>query len=107
MHIGCTLGDVTGRVPLDSSGRFTVSGSYQLHAYPVELGPTMPAQFVGQVSGGTLVFTVTVTDTVAHSTTVLGPATVVFGRTPSMGVCPVCRTPSDRMARRRPPARKG
>jgi hypothetical protein len=98
VHIGCTYGDVTGRVPLDSTGRFTVTGSYMLRAYPIAVGPTMPAQFAGHVSGGTLVLTVTVNDTVAHSDTVLGPATVVFGKTPSMGPCPICRTPADRKA---------
>src|ERR1035437_2295844 len=98
VHIGCTYGDVTGRVPLDSTGRFTVTGSYMLRAYPIQVGPTMPAQFAGHVSGGTLVLTVTVHDTVAHSDTVLGPATVVFGKTPSMGPCPICRTPADRKA---------
>jgi hypothetical protein len=87
-------------------GRFAVSGSYLLRAYPVAVGPTMPARFARHVSGGTLVLTVTVTDTVAHSDTVLGPATAILGRTPSMGPCPICRTNADRMAHRRSVATK-
>lgn len=99
VHIGCTYGDVTGRVPLDSSGRFNVSGSYVLRAYPIAVGPSLPAQFAGSVVAGTLTLTVTVNDTVMHATTVLGPATVVLGKEPVMGPCPICRTPADRMMR--------
>jgi hypothetical protein len=106
VHVGCTYGDVSGRVPLDSSGHFNVSGSYLLRAYPVAVGPTMPAQFTGHVSGSTVTFTVTVNDTVAHASTVLGPATAVLGKTPSMGPCPICRTNAERMAHRRPAANK-
>jgi len=106
VHIGCTYGDVTGLVPLDSSGRFSVSGSYVLRAYPVAVGPSLPAQFSGSVAAGTLTLTVTVTDTVMHATTVLGPATVVLGKEPVMGVCPICRTPADRKARANGAARR-
>ena len=87
--IGCTYGDMIGRVPLDSTGRFAASGSYLLRAFPVAMLPTMPAQFAGHVSAGSLVLTVTVNDTVAHSTTVRGPVTSVFGRTPNTVVCPI------------------
>jgi hypothetical protein len=102
VHVGCTYGDVSGRVPLDSSGHFGVSGSYLLRAYPVAIGPTMPAQFTGHVAGSTVTITVTVNDTIAHTSTVLGPATAVLGKTPSMGPCPICRTNAERMAHRRP-----
>jgi len=50
-HVGCTYGDVRGRVPLDAEGRFTAVGSFLLRAYPIAIGPTMPAQFVGRVPG--------------------------------------------------------
>ncbi len=101
VHIGCTYGDVPGRVAVDSGGRFVVAGSYTLHAYPVAVGPTMPAQFSGAVNGTTLTFSVTVTDTIAHTVTTLGPATVVLGKEPQMGPCPICRTPGDRASARR------
>jgi hypothetical protein len=99
VHVGCTYGDVSGRVSLDSTGHFSVSGSYLLRAYPVAVGPTMPARFAGSVSGSTVTLTVTVTDTVAHTSTMLGPATAILGKTPSMGPCPICRTNAERMAR--------
>jgi hypothetical protein len=45
LHIGCTFGDVSGRVPLGANGQFDVAGSYLLRAYPIAVGPTMPARF--------------------------------------------------------------
>ena len=35
LHIACTFGDVSGRVPVDASGRFDVTGSYMLGASPL------------------------------------------------------------------------
>ena len=96
VHLGCTYGDFPGRVALDSAGRFSVAGSYLLRAYPVEVGPTMPAQFSGRLAGTTLTFTVTVTDTIENKVTTLGPATVILDKEPRMGPCPICRTPGDR-----------
>jgi hypothetical protein len=95
VHIGCTFGDVSGRIPLDASGRFSVAGSYMLRAYPVQQGPTVPAQFTGQVDGATLVLTVTANDTVTHTTVVRGPVTLRYGDDPRMGPCPICRNPYD------------
>lgn len=97
VHVGCTYGDMPGHVSLDSTGRFSVSGSYLLRAYPVAVGPTMPAQFAGQVHGTTLTLAVAVNDTVAHQLVVLGPVTVVFGREPRMGPCPICRYPGEKL----------
>jgi hypothetical protein len=97
VHVGCTFGDVTGTVPLDAEGRFTVDGSYVLRAYPILVGPSLPAQFSGRVVGRTLTFAVAVNDTVEKKVVALGPATVVFGRTPSMGPCPICRVPRRRV----------
>jgi hypothetical protein len=79
VHIGCTLGDVPGTIALDADGRFAVNGSYVLRAYPVYVGPRLPAQFSGQVVGNRLTFAIAVNDT--------------FGREPSMGPCPICRVP--------------
>lgn len=90
IHIGCTYGDIAGRVHLEDDGTFSVAGSYLLRAYPVAVGPTMPAQFTGTVDGKTLTFSVAVNDTVEHKTVQLGPATVELGKQPSMGPCPIC-----------------
>jgi hypothetical protein len=93
LHIGCTFGDVSGRIALDADGRFDVAGSYMLRAYPVAVGPTVPARFVGRVDGSTATVTVTVDDTVAHATVVKGPVIVQYGDEPRLGACPICRRP--------------
>jgi hypothetical protein len=96
VHIGCTYGDIPGRLRLDANGQFNQTGSFLLRAYPVAIGPTMPAQFSGRVSDGGLTITVTVTDTIARSTVVRGPVTIRFGVTPRLTNCPICHTPGDR-----------
>lgn len=96
VHIGCTYGDIPARVLLDADGRFTVTGSYLLRAYPVVVGPTMPAQFSGRVSGSVLTMTVAVNDTINRQAVVLGPVRVWYRQEPKMSNCPICRTPGDR-----------
>lgn len=91
VHVACTFGDLPALVPLDADGRFTIDGSYVLRAYPVLIGPTLPAQFSGHVVGRTLTIAIAVYDTVAKQVVALGPVTVTYGRTPSMGPCPICR----------------
>ena len=93
VHVACTFGDMPGRVPLDGNGRFVTDGSYVLRAYPVQIGPSLPAQFSGRVTGGTLTLAIAVNDTVERKVIALGPITVVYGREPQMGPCPICRTP--------------
>lgn len=97
IHIGCTYGDISGVVPLSSDGSFSIAGSYVLRAYPVAVGPSLPAQFSGRVQQhvgiSTLTLTVVVSDTVAKTTQTLGPVDVIFGKEPTMGVCPICRVP--------------
>lgn len=93
VHIGCTFGNMPTNVALDPHGRFTLDGSYVLRAYPVYIGPELPAQFSGQVSGRTLTLAVAVNDTVEKRVVSLGPVTVVHGRTPNIGTCPICVTP--------------
>ncbi|HEY5061931.1 MAG TPA: hypothetical protein VII52_10375 [Gemmatimonadaceae bacterium] len=93
LHIGCTYGDVSGRVPVGVDGRFDVTGSYMLRAYPIAVGPSVPARFVGRVDGATIVVTVTVDDTVQHATVVRGPATVTYAQEPRLMQCPICRRP--------------
>ena len=96
VHVGCTFGDIKGRVPLDATGRFTVDGTYILRAYPVLVGPELPAQFSGVVDGNRLTLAVAVNDTVAKRVVALGPVTVTLGTEPRMGPCPICRVPGMR-----------
>lgn len=93
LHVACTYGDVSGRISLSASGQFDVAGSYLLRAYPIAIGPTMPARFVGRVEASKATITVTVNDTVEHKSVVLGPVVVTWGTEPKMGPCPICRRP--------------
>ena len=93
VHVDCTSGDMPGNIPLDEDGRFTVDGSYVLRAYPVMIGPALPAQFSGRVSGRTLTLAIAVNDTVEKKIVAVGPVTVLYGRTPEMGPCPICVAP--------------
>ena len=90
LHIGCTYGDVSGRVAV-TNGAFDVSGSYMLRAYPVTVGPTVPARFTGKVTGNIATITATIDDTIQHQTVVKGPVVVMLGKTPQLGPCPICR----------------
>jgi len=93
VHVGCTFGDMPGGVQLDADGRFTIDGSYVLRAYPIQIGPSLPAQFSGRVAGRTLTLAIAVNDTVERKVVALGPITVVYGHDPEMGPCPICRVP--------------
>ncbi len=93
LHVGCTFGDVSGRIAVDANGSFDVAGSYRLRAYPIAIGPTLPARFVGHLDGTTLAVSVTVDDTIQHRTVVLGPVSVTYLREPKMKNCPICRVP--------------
>src|SRR5881398_1392950 len=93
LHIGCTFGDVSGRVPVDANGRFDVTGSYMLRAYPITVGPAVPARFTGTVDGDRIVVTATIDDTIAHQTVVHGPVSLRLGVEPNLGPCPICRRP--------------
>jgi hypothetical protein len=79
VHIGCTFGDFPLPVTLDSGGRFEAAGSYLLRAYPVAVGPTLPARFTGALAGVTLTLSVAVD--------------VTYGKEPRLGPCPICRKP--------------
>lgn len=89
VHIGCTLGDAVGPILPDANGRFEVSATYNVDAYPVNRGITHPATFSGQIVGQSMTLTVSLTDTAR----VLGPVTLVYGKEPKMGPCPICRVP--------------
>jgi hypothetical protein len=99
VHIGCTLGNFAPPAVIDGEGRFSIEGSYTLRAFPVAVGPSLPAVFTGVVSGTQLAMSVAVNDTVEKKLVPLGPVTVVLGREPRMQTCPICRTPGE-MARR-------
>jgi hypothetical protein len=43
--------------------------------------------------GRTLTLAIAVNDTVEKKVVALGPVTVVYGREPQMGPCPICRAP--------------
>jgi hypothetical protein len=92
VHIGCTNGDFPAPIELDEAGRFSVAGDYLLDAFPVAVGPTMPARFAGVLRRGELVITVAVNDTIDDELVVLGPASVRLGREPELGPCPICIT---------------
>ena len=89
VHIGCTNGTFRGPVQLDDNGRFTINGEYILRAHPIAIGPPLPAQLAGIVTGGAVSFSVAVNDTTPVA---LGPVVAVRGREPRMGPCPVCVT---------------
>ena len=95
VHIGCTLGNFPPPVMIDGDGRFSVEGSYTLRAFPVAVGPPVPAVFTGVVNGSQLTLSVAVNDTVEKKLVPLGPVTVVLGREPRMQVCPICRKPGE------------
>ncbi len=101
VHIRCTFGNVHQAIVLDAAGRFDVPGDYVLRAYPVYVGPTLPARFQGSVSGKTMALSVTVQDTTADTTAQLGPVLLFYGQEPRMGPCPICRRPG-RSSRRSP-----
>jgi len=89
VHIGCTLGDAVGPIHPDADGRFEATGTYNVDAYPVDRGITHPATFSGQVIGQMMTLTVSLSDTAR----VLGPVTLIYGKEPKMGPCPICRVP--------------
>ncbi len=98
VHIACTFGNVHQGIEPDERGHFDVPGEYVLRAYPVYVGPSLPARFQGSVSGRLMTLTVVVTDTTAQSdtTATLGPVKLTYGREPRMGPCPICRKPGER-----------
>ena len=100
IHIACTFGSVAQGIEPGTSGRFDVAGQYVLRAYPVYVGPSLPARFQGTVTGRSLTLSVIVQDTTADTTVTLGPVRLYLGREPKMQMCPICRTPGERMASR-------
>jgi hypothetical protein len=91
-HIGCTLGDVEGPIPLDGTGHFDVAATYNVDAFPVDRGIRHPARFSGNVEGSTMTLLVRLTDTGQT----FGPVGLMLGRQPQIQDCPICRVPGDR-----------
>ena len=97
VHIGCTYGNIHQPIVLGASATFDVPGDYVLRAYPVAVGPVLPATYHGAVAAGQIMtLSVMVTDTVADTVAHLGPVTLTFGVNPQMGPCPICRTKGTR-----------
>ena len=90
LHIGCTNGDFPAPLVVDDDGRFNVEGSYVLRAYPIQVGPSLPARFAGVITGTRMTLTVAVDDTVEKKLVVLGPVTATYKREPRLGPCPIC-----------------
>lgn len=86
VHIGCTVGDAVGPIRPNPDGRFVATGTYNVDAYPVNRGIVHPASFTGRIVGETMTLTVTLTD----NGQVLGPVTLIYGKEPKMGPCPIC-----------------
>ncbi len=93
LHVGCTFGDVSGRINVAGDGSFDVEGTYTLHAFPIAVGPTDPARFTGTVTGMTAIVTATIQDTAQHQTVMHGPVVVSLGVDPRLGPCPICARP--------------
>ena len=91
VHVGCTTGDFPAPVRLSRAGDFDVAGRYQPRAFPVAVGPSVPARFIGAVDDATLTLRVTVDDTVENRLRLYGPVTVRLGEVPRLGPCPICR----------------
>jgi hypothetical protein len=98
VHVACTFGNVHQGIVLSATGRFDVPGDYVLRAYPVYVGPSLPARFQGSVLGRTMTLAVAVNDTTAtpDTTVMLGPVKLTLGVEPRMGPCPICRSPRGR-----------
>lgn len=90
LHISCTYGDVSGRITIRDDGTFDVAGSYLLRAFPIAIGPTLPARFSGRIDRQTATIVVTVNDTVNKQTVVRGPVRVTLGQEPRLLPCPIC-----------------
>ncbi len=90
LHIGCTFGDIHQAIVIGPGGGFNVPGDYVLRAYPVYVGPTLPATFNGTVAGRVMTLSVAVNDTTADTVAHLGPVKLTLGAEPQMGPCPIC-----------------
>jgi len=86
VHIGCTLGDIAGAIPVSPGGAFDVEGTYNVDAFPVDRGIRHPARFRGLTDGLRLTLFVQLLDTGQS----FGPVALSRGVTPRMANCPIC-----------------
>ncbi len=96
VHIGCTLGDTSAPIRTGNDGRFDAAGTYNVDAFPIDRGIIHPARFTGRIDGDEMTLTVTLTDTQKK----VGPVTLIRGKEPHMGPCPICRNPGEKIRRR-------
>ena len=87
VHIGCTLGYAKTPITVRPDGSFEATGTYNVDAFPIDRGIIHPARFTGRISGKTMTLTVELTDDGRQ----LGPVSLVLGKEPAMGPCPICR----------------
>ena len=91
IHVGCTFGYFKTPIRVNLSGAFSASGSYVPRAYPIQIGPEVPANLVATTDGNEVTLTVFVNDTVENKNVTFGPVKVTFKKEPKMGPCPICR----------------
>lgn len=90
VHIGCTYGDIAGRIPIGAGGAFEVTGQHNVNAFPVDLGIFHPARYSGRLSGDDrLTLEAVLLDTGQR----LGPIEAFLGREPMLRECPICAAP--------------
>lgn len=91
IHVGCTFGYFKSPIRVNLSGAFSASGSYVPRAYPIQVGPEVPANLVATTEGNVVTLTVFVNDTVEKKNVTFGPVKVTFKKEPQMGPCPICK----------------
>ena len=96
VHIGCTLGYAKAPIIVQADGSFEATGTYNVDAFPIDRGIIHPARFTGRITGKTMTLTVVLTDDGRQ----LGPVSLILGKEPTMGPCPICRTAEWRSASR-------
>ena len=95
VHIGCTLGYAKTPITVRSDGSFEATGTYNVDAFPIDRGIIHPARFSGRIDGKTMTLSVELTDDGRR----LGPVSLILGKEPKMGPCPICRRAESRAAR--------
>jgi hypothetical protein len=86
VHLGCTIGDIAGRVAIGPGGSFEASGQHNVDAFPVDLGILHPARYSGRLHGDDrLTIEAVLLDTGRR----LGPLEAFLGREPQLE-CPIC-----------------
>ena len=80
----CAHGSLDQPLTLDSSARFSVTGTYTPEGGPTpQSEQRLPAAYSGRLQGNTLTLTVTLTS----SSQALGSFTLTWGRTPTITKC--------------------